>query len=109
MAPVRRTLVPTWRGEGSSVVAKMEGDDSGSSMGPPSSGGVMGAVVVAGSGSWASHRSGLGRGSAEKENRGGFVEKVRVKEGLWWWRERGKTEEKVVVMAMQHLMEELKF
>lgn len=34
MAPVSRTLVATWREEGSSVVAKMEG---GSSIGPSSS------------------------------------------------------------------------
>lgn len=68
MAPVRRTLVATWRGVGSSVVAKMEGDESGSSTGPPSSSGVMGVTVVARSGSSASHKSGLGGGSAEKEN-----------------------------------------
>ncbi len=36
MAPVRRTLVATCRGVGSSVVAKMEDDDGGSSMGPSS-------------------------------------------------------------------------
>ena len=54
---MRRTLVAIWIGEGSSVVAKMEGELSGSSMGPSS-----GAV---GSGTWASHDSGLGLGSAE--------------------------------------------
>ena len=36
MAPVRRTLMVTWIGEGSSKVAKMEGIDGGSSVGPSS-------------------------------------------------------------------------
>lgn len=37
IAPVRRTLVETWRGVGSSFVAKMEGTSEESSMGPSSS------------------------------------------------------------------------
>lgn len=60
MAPVRRTLVATWIGEGSSVEAKMEGVDGGSSIGPSS-----GAAVDVVSGTWASHVSGPVRGRAE--------------------------------------------
>lgn len=59
MAPVRRTLVATCRGVGSSLVAKMEDEDGGSSMGPSS-----GAVVVV-SGTWASNGSALVRRWAE--------------------------------------------
>lgn len=36
MAPVRRTLVATWRVEGSSSVAMKEGGEKGSSTGPSS-------------------------------------------------------------------------
>lgn len=36
MAPVRRTLVATWRVEGSSEVEMNEGREKGSSMGPSS-------------------------------------------------------------------------
>lgn len=39
-APVRRTLVATWRVEGLSSSAKMEGVESKISMGPSSSGGL---------------------------------------------------------------------
>lgn len=46
IAPVRRTLVASWIVEGLSSVAKMEGKDSGSSMGPSS--GIDSAI-------WASH------------------------------------------------------
>lgn len=60
MAPVRRTLVATWIGAGSSVVAKMEGVDGGSSMGPS-----CGAGAEVGSGTSASHVSGLARGRAK--------------------------------------------
>lgn len=62
MAPVRRRLVATWREEGSSEVAKMEGVDGGSSMGPSSA-----VVMVVGSGSSASHVWGLERRWAERE------------------------------------------
>lgn len=62
MDPVRRTLVATWMGDGSSVVAKIE-LEGGSSMGPSSS--PLGVVV--GSGIWASHVSSLVRGRAETE------------------------------------------
>jgi hypothetical protein len=61
MAPVRRTLVATWIGEGSSVVAKMEGVDGGSSMGPSPGAGAE----VVGSGTCASHVSGQARGTAK--------------------------------------------
>lgn len=59
MAPVRRTLVATWMAEGSSVVAKIEGIDRGSSMGPSS-------VAVVSSASWVS-RGEIAGGMAETE------------------------------------------
>lgn len=69
MAPVRRTLVATWRVEGSSVVAKMvEVDDEvcGSSMGPSSS---AAATRILDSGTRAGHVSGLVRGRADRVKR----------------------------------------
>lgn len=59
IAPVRRTLVATWSGVGSSVVAKI-GVENGSSMGPSSAAvsGSVGAKLVAGSSAWeANHGS----------------------------------------------------
>ena len=62
MAPVRRTLVAAWIGEGSSVAAKMEGvEENGSSMGASS-------VVLVSSLSWVSHvESAAAGGMAETE------------------------------------------
>lgn len=60
MAPVRRTLVDTCRGVGSSVLAKTEGDDGGSSMGPSS-----GVVTV--SGTWPSNGAALVRETRKGE------------------------------------------
>lgn len=64
MEPVRRTLVATWREEGSSEVAKMVEEFGGSSMGPSSHtviGALFSVVVVVGSEAWAIHESCLAR------------------------------------------------
>lgn len=87
MAPVRRTLVATWRDEGSSLVANTGEEDGGNSSGPSgaNSKGVYGAAVV-GSGASASHCSGPALEWAETGQR--LV-------GLWR-KVRGKGERKLV-------------
>lgn len=80
MAPVRRMLEATWIGEGSSVVAKMEGvEENGSSMGPSS----PVAVPVVSSASHAHDDDEVGGGMAETEWRVVVGLWRRVKEGLW--------------------------
>lgn len=70
MAPVRRTLVATWRDEGSSSVANTGEEDGGNSSGPSGANckGVYGVSVV-GSGASASHCSRLGLEWAETGQR----------------------------------------
>lgn len=81
MAPVRRMLEATWMGEGSSVVAKMEGvEEKGSSMGPSS-------VTVVSSARWVSH--------AHDEPAGGMAEtetELRIV-GLWRKVRRGNDDD----------------
>lgn len=67
MAPVRRTLVATWREEGSSLVAKIGEVDGKSSMGPSSC--ALVSAVLVGSATWASHGTGLCRVWSGREHR----------------------------------------
>lgn len=61
MAPVRRTLVATWMGEGSSSVAKIGVEGVKNSTGPPSSSSGF-AVAVGSEVAWAASHGCLGRG-----------------------------------------------